>query len=162
MAVLAHVLRLIGGWIAPLVIFLVKRQSRFISFHALQVLLFEGVVILLTMIGMTVVFAAMAISFALGGFQHKPSGPPVFFFLSFGIVWLGIMASWIVKLILAIVYGARPVEANGRNIRCWVSGRGTFCISAQAGQRSALSWTRIPTSRKNREKWGTHLVAFQR
>ena len=56
MAVLAHVLQLIGGWIAPLVIFLVKRQSRFISFHALQVLLFEGVVIILTMIGMTAVF----------------------------------------------------------------------------------------------------------
>ena len=42
--------KLVGGWIAPLVIFLVKRQSRFVSFHALQVLLFEGVVILLTMI----------------------------------------------------------------------------------------------------------------
>jgi uncharacterized membrane protein len=107
MAVLAHVLQLVGGWIAPLVIFLVKRQSRFVSFHALQVLLFEGVVILLTMIGVTVVFAAMAISFALGGFQHRPSGPPAFFFLSFGIVWLGIMASWILRLILAIVCGVK-------------------------------------------------------
>ncbi|MGH9496573.1 MAG: DUF4870 domain-containing protein [Candidatus Sulfotelmatobacter sp.] len=107
MAVLAHVLQMIGGWIAPLVIFLMKRQSRFISFHALQVLLFEGVLFLLTMIGMTVVFVAMGISFALGGFQHKPSGPPVFFFVSFGIVWLGIMASWLVRLVLAIVYGVK-------------------------------------------------------
>ncbi len=36
MGTLAHVLQLVGGWIAPLVIFLVKRNSRFVSFHALQ------------------------------------------------------------------------------------------------------------------------------
>lgn len=107
MAVLAHVLQLIGGWIAPLVIFFVKRQSRFVSFHALQVLLFEGVVIALMMIGMLVVFVGLGISFALGAFQHKSAGPPVFFFVSFGIAWLGIMASWIVRLILAIVYGVK-------------------------------------------------------
>jgi hypothetical protein len=107
MAVLAHVLQLIGGWIAPLIIFLIKRQSRFVSFHALQVLLFEGVVFVLTMIGMMIVFAAVGISFALSGFQHRPSGPPVFFFLFFGIFWLGMMGAWVVKLILAIVYGVK-------------------------------------------------------
>ena len=41
MAVLAHALQLVGGWIAPLVIFFVKRQSRFVSFHALQVLFLQ-------------------------------------------------------------------------------------------------------------------------
>jgi hypothetical protein len=30
MAVLAHVLQLVGGWIAPLIIFFIKRESRFV------------------------------------------------------------------------------------------------------------------------------------
>jgi hypothetical protein len=34
MAVLAHVLQLVGGWIAPLIIFFAKRQSRFGSLAA--------------------------------------------------------------------------------------------------------------------------------
>ena len=41
MATLAHVLQLVGWWIAPLVIFLVKRESRFVKFHALQALLLQ-------------------------------------------------------------------------------------------------------------------------
>jgi hypothetical protein len=34
MATLAHALQLIGSWIAPLIIFLIRRHSRFVSFHA--------------------------------------------------------------------------------------------------------------------------------
>jgi uncharacterized membrane protein len=67
MAVLAHVLQLVGGWIAPLIIFFSKRQSRFITFHALQVLLFEGVCIFLTMAAMTVLFLTMVLGITRGG-----------------------------------------------------------------------------------------------
>jgi len=35
-ALLAHVLGIFSGFIAPLVFFLVKRDSKFVSFHALQ------------------------------------------------------------------------------------------------------------------------------
>jgi uncharacterized membrane protein len=38
MATLAHVLQLVGGWIAPLIIYLVKRDSKFVAFHAMQAL----------------------------------------------------------------------------------------------------------------------------
>jgi uncharacterized Tic20 family protein len=41
MATLAHALQLIGSWIAPLIIFLIRRRSRFVSFHALQALLLQ-------------------------------------------------------------------------------------------------------------------------
>jgi uncharacterized membrane protein len=34
MAVLAHALQVVGWWIAPLIIFVLKRQSRFVAFHA--------------------------------------------------------------------------------------------------------------------------------
>jgi len=103
MAVLAHVLQLVGGWIAPLVIFLVKRKSRFISFHALQVLLFQAILILITMIGMSGILVALGITFATGGFQNKTSSPPVFLF--FVVFFLAMMISGLVKLVLAIVHG---------------------------------------------------------
>src|SRR5262245_61665007 len=41
MATLAHALQIIGSWIAPLVIFLIRRESRFVAFHALQALLLQ-------------------------------------------------------------------------------------------------------------------------
>jgi uncharacterized membrane protein len=39
MATLAQVLQIIGSWIAPLVIYLLRRESKFVSFHAMQALL---------------------------------------------------------------------------------------------------------------------------
>ena len=41
MAILAHMLQIVGLWIAPLIIFVIKRESRFVSFHALQALLLQ-------------------------------------------------------------------------------------------------------------------------
>jgi uncharacterized membrane protein len=41
MATLAHALQVVGWWIAPLIIFLIHRKSRFVSFHALQALLLQ-------------------------------------------------------------------------------------------------------------------------
>jgi uncharacterized protein len=107
MATLAHVLQLCGGFIAPLVIFLVKRDSRFVSFHALQALLLQGLYFVLVMI---LTAAIMATVFAAGVFhqtadQHR-TPPPAFFFI-FPIVWLGIMGWWVFILVVAIVYGIK-------------------------------------------------------
>ncbi len=109
MATLAHVLQMFGGWIAPLIIFFVKRQSRFVTFHALQVLLFEGVIMVLTMFAMAGVFIAIALGMGLGGFssQHPPSAAPVLFFAFFGVFWLGFVVLWLGKLLLAIIYGMK-------------------------------------------------------
>ena len=41
MAILAHMLQTVGLWIAPLIIFVVKRESKFVSFHVLQALLLQ-------------------------------------------------------------------------------------------------------------------------
>ena len=41
MATLARALQVVGWWIAPLIIFLIHRKSRFVSFHALQALLLQ-------------------------------------------------------------------------------------------------------------------------
>src|SRR6266404_5536267 len=59
MAIFAHVFQLFGGWIAPLIIFLVKRQSRFVSFHALQALLLQIVHLVIIVLVMLVWFAVI-------------------------------------------------------------------------------------------------------
>ena len=109
MAVLAHVLQLVGGWIAPLVIFFLRRQSRFVTFHALQVLLFQGVCLFLTMFVMAGVFIAVALGIFAGGWTlpHGASDAPPLFLLLFGIFWLGFAVFWAVKLLLVIIYGVK-------------------------------------------------------
>ncbi len=63
MATLAQVLQLVGGWIAPLIILLIKRESRYVSFHALQVLLLQIVHLLAWMVimagGLPIIFAPL-------------------------------------------------------------------------------------------------------
>jgi hypothetical protein len=77
MGTLAHVLQLVGGWIAPLVIFLVKRNSRFVSFHALQALLLQALYFLLMMVVMGAFFAAVVfgVAFHQPVPQHDPLPP---------------------------------------------------------------------------------------
>ncbi|HXO39551.1 MAG TPA: DUF4870 domain-containing protein, partial [Candidatus Acidoferrum sp.] len=105
MATLAHALQLIGSWIAPLVIFLIRRQSRFVSFHALQALLLQIVhtiiVIVLMMLWFLTIFTT--IFQQTGG---KPVFPPMMF-LVFPLVWLGFMAMWVGTLIIAITYAIK-------------------------------------------------------
>lgn len=109
MATLAHALQMFGGWIAPLVIFFVKRESKFVSFHALQVLLFHLCWIVVSMFATVAFVVAMIVSFA-GAAPHS-NAPPTAFFVIFPLLWLWVIAWWVVILIFAIVYGIKA--SNG-------------------------------------------------
>jgi uncharacterized membrane protein len=106
MGTLAHVLQLVGGWIAPLVIFLVKRNSRFVSFHALQALLLQALYFVLVMVMMGAFFAVLMAGIAF----HQPAAPHNFLpgsIILFPVIWLGMMGWWVFMLIVAIVYGIK-------------------------------------------------------
>ena len=107
MATLAHVLQLVGGWIAPLVIFFTKRNSRFVSFHALQALLLQGIYAFLMMIVMGGVFAAVIVGVALHQTEVPHSSISPAFVIIFPILWLGMMGWWVFLLVMAIVYGVK-------------------------------------------------------
>ncbi len=47
MAMLSHLLMIFAGFIPPLVIYLVKRDSKFVAFHAMQGLLWHVVMVIL-------------------------------------------------------------------------------------------------------------------
>jgi uncharacterized Tic20 family protein len=106
MATLAHALQLIGSWIAPLIIFLIRRQSRFVSFHALQALLLQIIhtiiVIVLMILWFVTIFSTVF---------HQTSGrPPVLtpaVFLLIPLVWLGFMTLWVGTLVIAIIYAIK-------------------------------------------------------
>ena len=110
MAFLAHLLQVLTGFIAPLVIFCVKQDSRFVKFHALQCLIWQVGYILIFMGGMFIFFfAAFATAFTASSAGHASGGPPPPFVFLFPVFWMIWMIGWIVNLVLGIMYG---VKAN--------------------------------------------------
>lgn len=109
MAVLAHALQMIGGWIAVLIILFLKRESKFVMFHALQVLLLQVAVlfawILFIVIWISTIMAAVFHSIAAQG-GHQPE-PPIAIFILMPFLWLGAMAMWVAVLVLAIMYAIK-------------------------------------------------------
>lgn len=105
MASLAHVLQVVGWWIAPLIIFLVKRDSRFVSFHALQALILQVLYMIASVVLMVGWFGFLFLTMA---HQHGASGgaPPPALFL-FPLIWLVFMGAWVFMLVIAIVYGLK-------------------------------------------------------
>jgi uncharacterized membrane protein len=106
MAMLAHILQPIGWWIAPLVILVIKRESRFTSFHALQALLLQ-ILYLIVVIGFMAVWFG---SFVLMMVQHAPAKgapPPLGLFILAPLLWLGLVGTWLAMLVMAIVFGTK-------------------------------------------------------
>lgn len=107
MATLAHALQIIGTWIAPLIIFLIRRQSRFVAFHALQALLLQIVHTILVIVLVIGIFITVFAS-VIPGIQGHPSGqPPVAIFLVFPLVWICIFTMSIGVLAIAIIYAIK-------------------------------------------------------
>ena len=104
MAILAHGLQIVAGFLAPLIIFFVKRDSKFVTFHALQALLLQAVnmaiALTLWMAWMLVIFTII-----LTG-SPKPGPPPKMLFV-LPVIMLGFVSEWLFVLFMAIVYGIK-------------------------------------------------------
>src|ERR1022692_2356392 len=89
MAMLAHVLQVVAWWLAPLGIFLVKRESRFVAFHALQALLLQIVYLILCVLFVAAWFIGFFVTVAKA--SHVPNAaPPMMLFVLFPLIWLGL------------------------------------------------------------------------
>jgi uncharacterized membrane protein len=105
-ALLAHMLQIMLWWIAPLAIFLIKRDSKYISYHALQVLLLQVAYLLLIVAGMFLGFGFFFLTAALGS-AGQNAGPPTGLFMLMPLLWLSFMGMGIIVLVGGIVYGVR-------------------------------------------------------
>ncbi|MBZ5614442.1 MAG: DUF4870 domain-containing protein [Acidobacteriia bacterium] len=113
MATLAHALQVVGWWIAPLIIFLVQRKSRFVSFHALQALLLQIAYLIVMMGFMVLWFAAF---FGIMVHQHgSDNAPPPAFFIMVPFIWLGFMGMFATVLVIAIVYAIKAGRGEWAN-----------------------------------------------
>jgi uncharacterized protein len=106
MAILAHMLQIVGLWIAPLIIFVVKRESRFVSFHALQALLLQVLYLFLMGLGVVFWFGTVVLTMVAGHASGSSSSPPAFF-IFMPMLWLDWMSIWGAMVVVAIVYGVK-------------------------------------------------------
>ena len=110
MATLAEVLQLVAGWLAPLIIYLVRRDSKFVAFHAMQALLWQAMVFVIWMViasvWMIFIFSTIV---AHGGHPTSNNQIPVGMFLGIGVIWLGALGITAINLVLAIYFG---IKAN--------------------------------------------------
>jgi len=111
-ALLLHVLSIFTGFIAPLVFFLIKRDSKFVVFHALQALIWQAVYIVTFIAGILLTFTFLVVSIAAHPVPNPGEGPPMAFFGFFGVMWLWGMGGWAINLILGIVYGIKASQGE--------------------------------------------------
>jgi uncharacterized membrane protein len=121
MATLAHVLQLVGGWIAPLIIFLM-RGRRFVSFHAVQVRLLHRISVLIQMVAMVIASALLRFGIAITAASgHISSALPVYFLPFFPLLGLSWFGMWMVMLATAILYGVKA--GRGQWVEYSLAGR---------------------------------------
>ncbi len=103
---LAHVLQIFSWLLGPMIIFLVRKDSRFVRYHALQAVFFQLLVMLVWGATILTLFAGFFTAIA----RHRgPVGPAAIVFpvLFFVIFWGGGALTWLLNLVLGIVYGLR-------------------------------------------------------
>jgi uncharacterized membrane protein len=111
---LAHALMISTWWIGPLIIYLVKRESRFVNFHALQALFWQIIFTLLYAIGM-IVFLVVMITSVLPMQQGKTTQPPQFptaLLVVFPAFWLIVMGCFALSMTLGIIYCLKAMRGE--------------------------------------------------
>src|SRR5437762_2734938 len=116
-AMLAHLLTIFAGFVAPGVIYIVKRkESRFVAFHALQAVLWHLVLFAVFFVGFISLFVVMFSTVAL---HRAPSTspahdgpPPPAFFLGFFGMWLVMMLGWASNVGFSIYLAVRANEGK--------------------------------------------------
>jgi len=116
LAMLANLLMAFTGFVGPLIIFVVKQNSRFVKFHSLQALLWHAIYMGLVFLLMAVFFAATFWSLIHNPPQAHSQAPPPAFFVFFPLIWLSFMGGWAVNLILGVVYA---IKANRGEWACY-------------------------------------------
>lgn len=110
---LAHLLQIFAGFMGPLVILILKHQSRFVKFHALQSLIWQLSFMALFLSGFALMFFS-AFATVFHEAVRKTHGPAPFpiVFLMFPVLWLFAISGWATNVVLGIVYGIKAHQGE--------------------------------------------------
>ena len=99
MAMLAHLLQLFTGFLGPLVIYFVRRESRFVVFHSMQAVFWQ--------LALALGFVLIVLLIFLGDDLH----PSPRLDLTVGIVWLSAMAIICIIPMTLLLVGVFAIKA---------------------------------------------------
>ncbi|PYV15294.1 MAG: hypothetical protein DMG21_15465 [Acidobacteria bacterium] len=111
-AMLAHVLQIFSGLWPPLIIYLVKRKSQFVAFHALQALLFQIVLLVGWTLAMGIFAAIFIFMMSQVGKSGESNGPPLALLICIPVIWGLLLSKWVLSVIVGIVYGIRASKGE--------------------------------------------------
>ena len=112
-AMAAYILQIFTWFIGPLVIYFAKRDSRFVAFHALQALIFQGCMITLSILMGILCVIFIVYTAVTEGTSGQPSdAPPLLFLISVGGIGIAWIAGYLLNLFLSAYYAIQ--SANGR------------------------------------------------
>jgi len=114
---LAHALMISTWWVGPLIILLIKREFRFVKFHAAQALIWEVIFSLLYMGGFLVLFGSMMSAALLSaGHDGKPPNPqqafPIISVILFLVFWASTMACMVLTFVLGIMFCLKAMRGE--------------------------------------------------
>ncbi len=107
LAMLAELLQLFSWIIGPAIIFLVKRDSKFVRFHALQAMLWQAFIIVLYVVCFAAFIPIMIFTTKQQSPNSNQSAFPVLLMVGF---WIAFALIALANMVLAIYFG---VKANG-------------------------------------------------
>lgn len=111
MGLLVHILGIFSGFLGPIIIYLIKRDSKFVSFHALQCVLWHllywvAAMVLILLVFVLLFVAGIAQIVQLSN-QHGAGTPPFFLFLMFPIFWLTVVVFGMLNVVLGLIFGMK-------------------------------------------------------
>ncbi len=108
---LSHTLMIVTWWIGPLVIYLMKKDSRFVRFHALQAIYWQIIFgVLYVAIFGTFILAILATIPAQGSHARQPL--PIALFAGFGVLWMLVMTAYALNFVLGILFTLKAMRGE--------------------------------------------------
>jgi uncharacterized Tic20 family protein len=108
MGLVCGLLSAFTGFLGPLIILLIRKDSLFVKLCALQSLLWHLIYLVLTGTVMIAFFVGIITTVGLHAGQR--GGPPPTFFFFFPFLWFFFMLGWVVNVVLGILSAVKANE----------------------------------------------------
>lgn len=107
MALMAHLLQIFTGFFGPLVIYFLRRQSRFVVFHSLQAVFWQLLVTAVSFAGVLLIVVTILVGSPQG------SGPPSGGVLAvFVVFWLAMAGLSLLNLAVAVYFTVKASKGE--------------------------------------------------